>query len=460
MSNSHRNLSRRGFLGRTLGAGAAAAAVSPLLPLFPSRAEAAPFPQRLVLVFWSGGTSPGQDVPMGTETDWSFQPLLSSLEPYKKQLIVFKNLRRRYDGSQGGHQGSTASTWTNARFTAKQGPGAWATGPSIDQLIASKVKQPTAFPTLELDVQSQDPGNLRSKTLFALDGVPLTGEKDPSRAFDRVFTGGFTVPAGDPMLAERLRRERKSVLDLVSGQLTTLHARLGVQDRRKLDQHLTALRATEQRLSMPGPAAGGGGGGTVAPPNKADFPKMDVMANDNFPAIGKMQMDLLVSALAGDRTRIVSLQWSQGNGDIIYRWAGSTRQHHALTHQGAILPEQDKINRWYYEQFAYLVNRMNQVKEGDGTLLDNSVVVFANELQSGFAHRTDPSPVIIAGGGAGYFKTGRYLKFPEIMAGGPGPNTSPNHSQLLVSLCQYMGADVNQVGDAGLGPGGPLPGLR
>jgi hypothetical protein len=450
-------LSRRSFLGAGLSS-AAAAALSPLLPISERRAEAAGLPRRLFLVFYCGGSAVSQDWPIGGETDFTFAPLASSLAPYKNQLIYLRNMRRGMDGSKGSHQGATGGVWSGARALAKEGSGPWMSGPSINQLIINKIRQPTPFQTIDLDNQSEDQGNLRSKTLFDMAGNPMGGEQDPSRAFERIFTDGVLVPTGaDPGLAERLRNERRSVLDIVSQDLAVLKARMGGQDRTRLEQHLEALRSIEQRLS---PGLGPASGITFKPPSKADYPKIEYLANDNYPKIGKMHMDLAVAALAADRSRIVTLQWSQGNGDIIYNWLGVKGQHHALTHGGATTPSLDKINQFHFEQFAYLLGQMSAVKEGSGTLLDNTVVVFANELHDGYSHSPDPSQVFIAGSGGGYFKTGRHIVFPPVdksMSGKVAPN---NHSQLLVSLCQYMGLDINQVSDPSIGPPGPLPLLR
>jgi hypothetical protein len=453
----HLALSRRNFLRAGLGGGAAAA-LSPFLPITERQAEAAGTPRRLLLVFWCGGAKISQDWPIGGETDFTFPSMVSSLAPFKEQLIIFRNLRRGMDGSKGGHQGATGGVWTGARMLAKDGPGPWTSGPSINQLIINKVPQPTPFQTIDLDVQSEDQGNLRSKTLFDMNGNPIGGEQDPSRAFDRIFTDGLVVPTGaDPGLAERLRNERRSVLDLVNEDLNSLRGRLGGQDRVRMEQHLDALRSIEQRLT---PGSGPATGIMFKPPTKADFPKIEFLANDNYPKIGKMHMDLAVASLAADRSRIVTLQFPQGNGDIIYNWLGVKGEHHHLTHQGATSPSLDKINQFHFEQFAYLLGQMSAVKEGSGTLLDNTVVVFANELHDGHSHSPDPSLTFMAGSGGGYFKTGRHIIYPPVNKGVSGKVATPNHSQLLVSLCHYMGLEINQIGDPAISPAGPLAMLR
>jgi hypothetical protein len=448
-------LRRRSFL-----TGGTAAALAPFVPLLSRRVEAQGVPKRLVLMFWSGGIGVNQYAPTGTETNFTFAPIASSLEPWKQKLIVFGNLRRAQDNAKGSHQAGTSGVWTAARMLGA-GTGAWVSSPSVDQVIAKMVPQPTAFPTLELDVQSSDAGNLRGNTIYDSEGRPIRGEQDPSRAFDRIFTNGISVPTGgDPGLGDRLRARRQSVLDLLRSELGALSGRLGGQDRHKLEQHLEAVRTAELRLNGPVGATGGIPG--VKPPT---IPKLDFKANDNFPAVTNAHMDLLVAALASDRCRIVNLQCSQGNAGIVYRWVGVNGGHHALTHKGDNAAGLDNIRKWYYDQFAGLLKRMDAIKEGNGTLLDNSLVVFANEFVSGMSHDTDPWPVMLAGGGAGRFKTGRFINFPtagngpRLFPGDEAANAGPSQTQLLTSICHYMGAMVPRFGDPMMGPPGPLAAL-
>jgi hypothetical protein len=150
----------------------------------------------------------------------------------------------------------------------------------------------------------------------------------------------------------------------------------------------------------------------------------------------------------------------------VYRWLGVTTPHHALTHKGEYAAGLDNIRKWYYDQFASLLARMDAVKEGNGTLLDNTLVVFGNEFVDGAAHDTDPWPVILAGGGGGRFKTGRFINFapqaeklPRLFPGPEAAAAGPSQTQLLTSICRYMGANVDRVGDPTMGPPGPLEAL-
>jgi hypothetical protein len=462
-------ITRRALISRGL-AGGVAAGLSPLLPLFERQVRAqTALPKRLLLVYWSGGTSFGSYLPTGTESAFALSTQMKALEPYKDKLTIFANIRRSQDNAKGSHQAGTAGIWTAARMLGT-GTGAWVSHPSIDAIINKEVPQKTAVPVLNLDAMSQDAGNLRGNTTFDVDGRPVRGEMDPSRAFDRLFTNGIVTPVGqaaDPMAGEKLRARRKSVLDLVRFELQGLQGRLGGQDRKKLDQHLEQLRSAEDRLSAPlgmGSAAAPG----YTPPTRDAVPKLDFTfaAQDNYPKIVQLHMDMAVGALASDRSRLVTLQLNQGNGDIIYRWIGVNTPHHALTHKGDNDPGLGAIQRWYYEQFASLLARMEAVKEGDGTLLDNTLVVIGNEFISATSHDTDPWPVMLAGSGAGKFKTGRFINYPlagqgpRLFPGDPETQTNqPFHTQFLTSICHYMGAMVPRVGDPMCGPAGPLPEL-
>jgi hypothetical protein len=465
-------ITRRSLIKR-VAAGTVAGAVAPLLPVLESKAEAqAAPPKRLMLVYWSGGTSFGSYLPTGTETAWAMSDQMKALEPFKKKITVYANIRRSQDNSHGSHQAGTSGIWTAARMLGT-GTGAWVSHPSIDAIINKMVPQPTEIPVLNLDAMSQDPGNLRGNTTYDLDCRPVHGEMDPSRAFDRMFTNGIIPPPDngapvDPSAGDKLRAQRKSVLDVVRNELQSLQMRLGGQDRKKLDQHLEQLRSAELRLSMP-LVAGGGAVPGWRPPTASQVPKMEYTFKfqDNYPKLVPLHFDMALAALASDKSRLVTLQLNQGNGDIVYRWIGVNTPHHALTHKGDNDPGLGAIQRWYYERFAEFLAKMDAVKEGNGTLLDNTLIVFGNEFISASSHDTDPWPVFIAGSGGGRFKAGRYVKFPEAGNGAGGPRLFPSdpitqsnqpfHTQFLTSVCQYMGAMVPRVGDPSCGPAGPLP---
>jgi Protein of unknown function (DUF1552) len=463
-------ITRRALISRAF-AGGVAAGLSPVLPLLEGKASAQGAavgpPKRLFLIYWSGGTAFSNYLPTGTETNWSMSPQMKALEPYKQKITVYANIRRAQDNAKGSHQAGTSGIWTAARMLGS-GTGQWVSHPSIDTIINKEVPQKTEIPVFNLDAMSQDPGNLRGNTTYGMDCRPIHGEMDPSRAFDRLFTNGIATPMvsgapADPMAGEKIRAQRKSVLDLVRFELQALQTRLGGQDRKKLDQHLEQIRSAESRLTAPAGASGGAIAGW-RPPTRDSVPKLEYTfkAQDNFPKIVQLQFDMAVAALAADKSRLVTLQLNQGNGDIVYRWLGVNTPHHALTHAGDQNQGLGAIQKWYYEQFATLFQRMDSIKEGNATLLDNCLTVVGNEFVSGTAHDTDPWPVFIAGSGGGRFKAGRYVQFPGVGGGRLFPSEAlandkqPFHTQFLTSICHYMGAMVPRVGDPTCGPPGPM----
>jgi hypothetical protein len=159
---------------------------------------------------------------------------------------------------------------------------------------------------------------------------------------------------------------------------------------------------------------------------------LDARKNDNAPALGKLQMDLMVMALACDLTRVASLMWTNSVGQMSFPWIGITDRQHDLSHNGdSDTVSKDKLikmNTWYSEQFAYLLTRLNDVKEGAGTLLDNTLVLWGNELGKGNSHTRDNIPFVLAGGAGGAVKTGQYLVADKRP-----------HNDLLLAVCHAMG---------------------
>jgi uncharacterized protein DUF1552 len=168
---------------------------------------------------------------------------------------------------------------------------------------------------------------------------------------------------------------------------------------------------------------------------KPAAPTIDFKANDNFPAIGKAQMDLLVMALACDLTRVATIQWERSVGDVRFTWLGATRGHHTISHDADTVTDSvemlTKINVWYSQQLAYLLGKMASIKEGAGTMLDNTLVFWCNELSRGNVHSHPDMPFVLAGGAGGALKTGRWLVYPKA--------TSVPHNNLLVSIMNVMG---------------------
>jgi hypothetical protein len=427
MSKS-RLVSRRGF---TAGLGAALLA-APFVGLLSRtrRAGAATgtHAKRLVVFFSPNGTVPARWRPTGSETAFSF-PAGSILEPlaaHRERLVVVEGLQ--FVGANN-HEGGMA-----AMLTGSGSAGDESRGMSVDQYVAAAIGGTTRLRSLELGVQTSAwGGSVQTRMSYSGAGQFAPPDDSPRGVYSRLY--GDAMPGGADVVLAR----RQSVLDAVKGDLGDLRTRLGTEEQHKLDQHMTSLRELERVL---------GGGSCSGGTPVADLP---IHANDNFPAIGKTQMDLLVASLACGATNVASIQWAHTVAPTVFTWLGQSEGHHGLSHMDdgntAGVAAFVLAERWFATQFAYLLDKLAAAPdpEGGGSLLDTTLVVWAKEMGDSRAHVCTEVPFVLAGGGA--FTPGRYLR-----TGGAA------HAKLLVSICQAMGLVNTTFGNPAAGSG-PLAGL-
>lgn len=426
-------LSRRGVLLGT-GAGLLLAPFERLLRPRPARAQAVAGGgcRRIIFFFSPNGTVHQHWRPAGQGGAVDFAPgsILEPLAAQRQRLIVLDGLNFEYVRG-GSHEGGMEHMLT--------GGGA----PSVDQYIAGQLGGASPFPSVELSVQTSAWG-AGIQTRMSYDGTHgfVHPEDDPAAAFARLF-GGVAPQAGDQAGMEDPRAAgRRSVLDLVRGEVSALRRQLGQVERHKLDAHLEALRRVEQRIdgfSVPL--------GCEAPAAPGVLAKDD---NDNFPEVAALQMALLVRAAACDLAPVYSLQMSHTVSPTIFSWAGVGEGHHELSHKDdgntAGVADFVAAERWVAGQFAALLDMLEQTPDpgGDGSLLDHSQVVWTKELGDARLHDFESVPFVLAGGGR--FAPGRYLD----CGGQP-------HQKLLVSLCEAMGLSNQTFGvDQVSGPLGEL----
>jgi hypothetical protein len=418
------------------GAAGAALALPLLDAALPQKAAASPFPKRLVIFFSANGTVTDAWTPSGIGTTFTLGEILAPLAPHQDDLVVVQGVDgvSSYHGpGDGAHWNGMGHMLTGTELVDGGDGTYWGGGISVDQRVAEVVGAATPFPSLELAVE-ENPATVLSRMSYLGAGQPVPPEPDPTAVFRRLFDG--QTPAQ--------RAQRQSVLDAVKDDYASLAPRLGAADQQKIEAHLEAIRAAEKSILATRPI-------TCAPP--------DVGRDDlaDIPAVGKDQMDMLVRALACDITRVATLQWSQAESMTHMTWLGIPDAHHDLSHQPLADPtvhaKLSRINHWYASQFAYLLAAMKAVPEGDGTLLDHSVVVWCNELSLGEMHSRRNLPYVLAGKCGGAITTGRFLRYGSTQG-----EPAPPHNDLLLSLCHAM-----DVPDASFGnPAyctGPLPGL-
>ena len=459
-----------------LRGGLAATAAIPLLNATRAvGADAAPI--RFVVIHTPNGTRNSLFWPTGSEKSFTLNQFTKPLEPYKSKLTFLKGIRLNdslQNGALGGTLGSEHARGTGGMLTARplnagkdfvsfgNTTSGWGSGQSLDQFLAQKLAPPTKFKSLQLGVHVRDT-EVRARISYTASNQPVPPREDPKDVFATLFGSGSTTPTTpggmtDPALV-RLWAQRKSVFDSSIAETQRIMKLVGAEDRAKLDAHVTAMRDVEQRLvGTPGTGTGTGTGTTTmcSPPTLATA---DLGVDDQYLQAGKNQMDLAAAALACDQTRILTLQWSYSESEHLFQFlkvnsAAISGNHHAISHDfsssGTNYLAYNAIQTWYAEQLAYFLGKLDSYKEGDRTLLDNTVLLWATEIGESTQHDLTMMPYVLAGSAGGAIKSGRYLDFSSARK---------DNNQLLVSIARAMGAnDVNSFGDAS-GATGPLSAL-
>ncbi len=441
-------LSRRTLIR---GAGGVAIGLPFLEVMRPRYAWAAgPSPKRFITWYSANGQMPAYWYPTGTETAFTLNTAHQPLEPFKSKLIIFNGVKNDAgnDPVYGGHQGSFASMLSGSPFLD---PGSFNTmrpsTASIDQLVSDKIGGATKIKLLPTGVVPAGSGN--GNALQAIGS--WRGEKElvpaitsPASVFDYLFMNG--APGGMPqntMVADNIRKRRKSILDMVAGRFTTLKSRVGTDDKARLDQHMNSIREVETQVLAVQPQVS-----CMLSARPAD--NFNV-ANSNIPAWGKANLDLMVLALGCDVTRVANFFWfAMGSGGVTFSWLGHTNTHHNLAH-GNALKEMTEINTWFSTQLAYVMGALDKYTDvGGGSMLDNTLILWWNELGNGSAHVSSPAPYVLAGGSGADLKMGRYLDYT---------GQKVQNSQILLSVYNVLTGSQDKVFGSAKYCTGPAPGL-
>lgn len=425
-------------------------------------------PTRFVVFATPNGTRNSMFWPSGTETNYQLKALTQDLEAFKNKLTFLRGIRLNdslQNGALGGTLGSEHARGTGGMLTArplKSGnqfesfgntTSGWGSGQSIDQYLAERLTPNTTFKSLQLGVHVRD-SEVRGRISYSAADQPIPPREDPKDVFAALF-GGVTSPGTpgtpDPAL-ERLRAQRKSVFDLTSAETNRIRGLVGAEDRIKLDAHVAAMRDIEQRLiGATGPGGGNTTDTTCSPPT---LQEVDLRNDDEYARAGQLQMDLAAAALACDQTRILTLQWSYSESEHLFQFLNLNGNHHAISHDfaqsGPGFEGYNKIQAWYTQQLAYFLAKLDSYSEGERTLLDNTVLLWATEIGESTQHDLTLMPYVLAGSAGGKIRAGRFIDFG---------NSRRDNNQLLVSIAHAMGAeDLTQFGDPS-GATGPLPDL-
>lgn len=450
-------MDRRTFLR---GLGGVVVGLPFLESLAGKKARAAAADRRLIVFFECNGVNMAgmyPSTPWGALTDASFTgKSIAPLLPYRNKLLIPRGIHMEPIGfgqSTIPTNGCDHRMGMGHKLTAmplQNTTDNYASGPSVDQVVAQAVNPP-GRPPMTLLVGPQGGGVLGSIS-YTGPGQPVVGDNNPFLVYrDMMNISGNTMPMNDP---DALRR--RSVLDLVKEQMDDLKAAgLSTADQQKLDMHYTAIRDVEMGMTSTGLVACG------LPQSVQDelgALNANTIANDaQYKTVGNLQMQVLAIGMACGHSRVGSLQWGRGSGGPIFTWDGINHQynHHKLSHgntaddnSGSDVTGYEQmlfdIDAWYMGRFKYLLDLLDAYQEADGTVLDNSAVVYMNELSEGKAHDFRDLPYIIAGSCGGYLKQGQYVKLtnrPDSeMAGGWWDNSlDAPHNRLLITLMNAMG---------------------
>ena len=441
MINTGKHLNRRTFL-RGLGVGVALPLIDAMRPAFAApRTLAGDAPRRLAFAYVPNGIIMEAYKPAAFGADYELTRILEPLEPFKSELLVLTGLThnngRALGDGPGDHARAAASYLTGVHPKKTSGADI-KNGISVDQVAANAIGAETRFASLELGTEpGRLAGNCDSGYSCAYSNsiswrgatTPNPPEINPRLVFERMF--GADDQPKDPAVRERYQLYKRSILDFVQEDTQSLMRDLGPTDKRKLDEYLSSVRDIEQRI-----AATEANGPEVA----ATMDRPDGIPIE-FESHVRLMYDLMTVAFQADLTRVASFMYGREGSNRTYREIGVSGAHHGLTHHRndeQKIEDITKINRFHMQQFAYFLDKLRATEDGNGTLLDHSMVVYGSGISDGNRHLHHDLPVVMAGRGAGSIKPGRHLEFAAET-----PMTN-----LYVSLLDRMGVRAETLGDS------------
>ncbi len=409
--------------GSTLGRAAAASATKA--------------PVRMACLFVPNGVIGDQWFPARPEGgQWQLSQSLQPLQGVKSKLNVIADLE--LDNGRSGPDGAGDHARGGSTFLTAARPVKTSShiklGVSVDQVAATQLADQTRLPSIELGlVGSRNAGACdsgyscaySSNISWRAESQPMPKEIIPRLAFERMFG------SGDAADQRRERLRRRSILDAVSHDANRLMGLVGGSDRQKLDEYFTGIREIERRIER------------TEAQDTAAMPDMDVPYGriEAFAEHSRLMLDLMVVGFQTDTTRVATLMFDMAGGNRVYKEVGVDGAHHGMSHhRGKVetVEKLAKVDRYLIEQLAYFLGRLDATTEGEGTLLDNSMVLYGSGIGDGNRHTHDHLPIILAGGGGGAIQTGRYLTSEKQR---PMAN-------LFMSMLDVMGTPAESIGDS------------
>ncbi|HLV20346.1 MAG TPA: DUF1552 domain-containing protein [Polyangiaceae bacterium] len=398
-----------------------------------------PLPKRLGVFFWGNGVKVDRWVPGTTGPDWTPSSALEPLTGVKDYVSVVTGMDIK-TGNERGHHSGTVGILSGAPMISLPHPNSnyvsTFSAPSIDQVAAAAIGTSTRFPSLEVGISRRVVKGEGTTLWYLSHNGPENvnpPEYDPAALYERLFGAGFTPPDATPVVDATLAL-RKSALDAVMADLQSLKQKVSSFDRQRLEQHLDNVRAIEARLgatALP-PSVGASCGQPSNPGSVPDQDRREQIAE-------KMQAmsDLIAMALACDQTRVFSVMFTGSVGSTVFWQVGADKGHHDLTHDEAgDQPLVHETTVFTMKQLATLLETLKSIPEGDGNLLDRSVILASSDTADGRNHTIRDYPIVVAG------RAGGALAYPGVHYRSDGENTS----KVLLSVLRAAGADLDEFG--------------
>lgn len=430
---------RREFL-RDVGVSAAVLPFVTNLPCLASPAQRQR-KQRVIIIFSPDGIVKKNFWSDEEGENFTFKEILKPLEPFKNRTLLLNGVSDRVRGDGDNHMRGMGCLLTGIELFpgniqgGSDTPAGWSSGLSIDQEIKNYLqKSPstrTRFGSLEFGVMVPERADTWTRMSYSGPNQPVTPVDNPYQMFNKLY--------GRAKDEESLR----SVLDDLREDLLKVRTKVSAEDRRILEEHTALVRDMEKDLQNANKKKMTHAVPVLEPGVRAD--------NDRMPELSKMQIDLLVNSFIGDFARVATFQYTNSVGQPRMRWLGIQEGQHDLSHEpNSNADAQEKltrINKWYCNEIAYLAKRLAETPEpgGQGSLLDNTLIIWTNELGEGNSHTLHDIPFVLIGNGLD-FKMGRSLKFAHVP-----------HNRLLLSLAHGFGHRINKFGNGDFCGQGPLP---
>jgi uncharacterized protein DUF1552 len=380
-------------------------------------------PKRFAFVGFPHGAIMDRWSPKETGTNYTMSPILQPLEAFRKHLTIVSGLRNKPAETPEPHA-YIEQGWLTAVKPWEFGKSGPDSGVSCDQIAVRHVGQDTRLPSLELSAAQGS-----AKIAWRTPTQPLPQESNPRAVFQKLFGQGDTDQERAQILAET-----GSILDRVQAQAQRLQASLGVQDRHAVSDYLDSVREIERRVQMAEKQSN----------TELTIPDAPIGTPNEITDYLKLMFDLMALAFQADVTRVITFSMDREASMRTYTNLGIAEGFHPLSHHGNNPEKMEKlvkIQRYHAEVFAGFVKKIEAAKEGDGTVLDHSTILFGSDMSNSDRHNNDPLPSVILGHANGKIKGGQHVKYPQ----------DSRHGDLLLTLLQRNEIPAQSIGDGAQG---------